>query len=138
MTLPPLARHYGYMSQSVQTRDRAATLLRRAARLAERATTPLLPADYLDLFDPLRPGADLRGRIVEVQPETADAATIAALVRRRQPGAVDLAGWQAIDREERRRGAEHGRPRVKIVDIDEMLRIAREQARRPMRAEART
>ena len=34
------------------------------------------PADYLDLFDPLRSGADLRGRIVAVQPETADAATL--------------------------------------------------------------
>ena len=74
------------MSTSVQTRDRAASLLRRAARLAERATTPLLPADYLDLFDPLRPGADLRGRIVDVQPETADAATIVI-----RPGA-DWAG----------------------------------------------
>ena len=48
------------------------SLLRdRLLRLAERATTPLLPADYLDLFDPLRSGADLRGRIVAVQPETA-------------------------------------------------------------------
>ena len=86
MILPLWARHDGYMSTSVQTRDRAASLLRRAARLAERATTPLLPADYLDLFDPLRPGADLRGRIVEVHPETADAATIVI-----RPGA-DWAG----------------------------------------------
>jgi ferredoxin-NADP reductase len=54
--------------------------------LAERATTPLLPADYLDLIDPLRRGADLRGRIVEVQPETTDAATIVI-----RPGA-DWAG----------------------------------------------
>jgi stearoyl-CoA 9-desaturase NADPH oxidoreductase len=52
------------------------SLRRRITRLAERATTPLLPRDYLDLFDPLRSGAELRGRIVEVQPETADAATI--------------------------------------------------------------
>jgi hypothetical protein len=51
-------------------------LRRRVARLAERVTTPLLPADYLDLFDPLRAGADLRGRIVSVEPETADAATL--------------------------------------------------------------
>lgn len=72
-------------------------------------------------------------------PEPAgDAAAIARLVRRRQPAVVDLAGWQAIDREERRRGAERGRPRVKIVDIEEMLRIAREQARRPLRARVRT
>ena len=59
---------------------------RRLLQLAERATTPLLPADYLDLFDPLRPGADLRGRIVAVHPETADAATIVI-----RPGA-DWAG----------------------------------------------
>lgn len=52
----------------------------------EAATTPLLPADYLDLFAPLRSGADLRGRIVSVHPETADAATIVI-----RPGA-DWAG----------------------------------------------
>ena len=48
----------------------------RAVRLAEAATTPLLPADYLDMFAPLRSGAELRGRIEEVHPETADAATV--------------------------------------------------------------
>jgi ferredoxin--NADP+ reductase len=37
---------------------------------------------------------------------------------------VDLAGWQAIDREERRRGAASGRPRIKIVDVAEMRRVA--------------
>ncbi len=45
-------------------------------RLAEVATHPLVPADFLDLFAPLRPGADLRGRIVSVTPETKDAATL--------------------------------------------------------------
>jgi ferredoxin-NADP reductase len=67
------------MSVFVQPRrgaDRATALLRVAGRLAERVTTPLLPADYLDLFDPLRAGADLRGRIVAVEHETTDAATI--------------------------------------------------------------
>jgi len=39
-------------------------------------TTPLLPADYLDLFSPLRTGADLRGRILEVRPETREAVTL--------------------------------------------------------------
>jgi ferredoxin--NADP+ reductase len=46
------------------------------------------------------------------------------VIRSRQPGMVDLAGWQAIDREERRRGAAAGRPRIKIVDAEEMRRIA--------------
>ena len=48
----------------------------RLTRLAEAVTSPLLPADYLDLFHPLRSGAELRGRIVAVHAETADAATI--------------------------------------------------------------
>ena len=48
----------------------------RARRLAELVTTPLLPADYLDLFSPLRSGADLRGRILEVRFETRDAVTL--------------------------------------------------------------
>ncbi|WEH43815.1 ferredoxin reductase [Streptomyces sp. AM 2-1-1] len=39
-------------------------------------TTPLLPSDYLDLVSPLRTGADLRGRIEAVRPETGDAATV--------------------------------------------------------------
>jgi stearoyl-CoA 9-desaturase NADPH oxidoreductase len=48
----------------------------RMLRLAELVTTPLLPSDYLDLVDPLRSGADLRGRIEAVLPETPDAATV--------------------------------------------------------------
>ena len=53
-----------------------------------------------------------------------DASSVAAIIRGRQPAMVDLAGWQAIDAEEKRRGAAAGRPRVKLVDVDEMLRVA--------------
>jgi ferredoxin-NADP reductase len=38
--------------------------------------TPLVPSDVLDMINPLRAGADLRGRIVEITPETADSATL--------------------------------------------------------------
>ena len=62
--------------QGPSTPRRRVSIRDHAWRLAERVTTPLLPADYLDLFNPLRAGADLRGRIEEVVPETADAATI--------------------------------------------------------------
>ena len=44
--------------------------------LAESAVTPFVPADYLDLVSPLRRGADLRGKVVAVEAETADAATV--------------------------------------------------------------
>jgi len=54
----------------------ARTLRQRVTRLAELAATPLVPSDYLDLFDPLRSRADLRARVVAIRPETRDAATL--------------------------------------------------------------
>lgn len=60
-------------------------LRERVIKLAERVTTPLVPADYLDVIDPLRSSADLRGRIVAIHPETRDAATLVI-----KPGR----GWQ--------------------------------------------
>ena len=38
---------------------------------------------------------------------------------------VDLSGWRAIDREERRRGAAQGRPRVRFTDADTPRGVAR-------------
>ncbi|MEY9874598.1 ferredoxin-NADP reductase [Streptacidiphilus sp. MAP12-33] len=54
----------------------SAALRSGARKLLEMVTTPLLPSDYLDLVSPLRAGADLRGRIEAVYPETGDAATV--------------------------------------------------------------
>src|SRR5215218_8006005 len=65
---------------------RSRRLSHQLVRVAEAATTPYLPADFMDLFAPLRSGGDLRGRIESVVPETADAATIVI-----RPGA-DWAG----------------------------------------------
>ena len=53
-----------------------ASLRQSLRRVAEAAVTPLQLDDVLDVFHPLRRGADLRGRIVEVRPETAEAATL--------------------------------------------------------------
>lgn len=74
------------MTSTLEPPVRGSRLRDRAMRAAEAATSPLLPADYLDLFAPLRSGADLRGRIEEIHPETPDAATIVI-----RPGA-DWAG----------------------------------------------
>jgi len=54
-------------------------------RVLGAVTTPLVPADYLDVIDPLRSGAALRGRIQAITPETPDAATVVI-----QPGR----GWR--------------------------------------------
>jgi stearoyl-CoA 9-desaturase NADPH oxidoreductase len=63
------------MPVALDTRHVASRLRDRAIDLVGLMTTPLLPADYLDLVSPLR-GADLRGRIVEIHPETRDAVTL--------------------------------------------------------------
>src|SRR5919112_3572603 len=74
------------MSTTLEPPVRGTRLSHQLVRVAEAATTPLLPADFMDLFAPLRSGADLRGRIEAVHPETADAATLVI-----RPGA-DWAG----------------------------------------------
>lgn len=48
----------------------------RVRRTAVALTTPLLPDDYTQLLNPLWSARELRGEIVEVVPETADAATL--------------------------------------------------------------
>ena len=60
-------------------------LRRRLWSVAEALASPRDPGDYLDMFHPLRRGADLRARVVEVRPETADAVTVVL-----RPGA----SWQ--------------------------------------------
>jgi ferredoxin-NADP reductase len=84
----------------------------RAWRAAATLTTPLVPADYLDMLAPLAappiPGrAPFRGRVEQVQAETAAAATLVIRTSRGWPGhnpgqyvrvGVDVAGvrrWRA-------------------------------------------
>ncbi|MCG7610971.1 ferredoxin reductase [Mycobacterium sp. CnD-18-1] len=44
--------------------------------LLARATTPLLPDDYLKLLNPLWSARELRGEVVDVRKETSDSATV--------------------------------------------------------------
>jgi stearoyl-CoA 9-desaturase NADPH oxidoreductase len=64
------------MTMIEPSRTAVGALRNRVIRFAELVTTPLLPADYLDIVDPLRSGADLRGRIVAIHPETPDAVSV--------------------------------------------------------------
>jgi stearoyl-CoA 9-desaturase NADPH oxidoreductase len=74
------------MTTTATRRGAVGALRERVIKFAERVTTPLVPADYLDVIDPLRSGADLRGRIVAIHPETRDAVTVVI-----KPGR----GWRA-------------------------------------------
>ncbi|MCW3069122.1 MAG: FAD-dependent pyridine nucleotide-disulfide oxidoreductase [Solirubrobacterales bacterium] len=68
--------------------------------------------------------ADLDAGKGLLQPESPDAESVEALLRSCQPDLVTYAGWSEIDRHERARGEASGRPRVKLTQIEEMLRIA--------------
>ena len=87
MLLAQSGQHSGYMafllSDAPTRRWRSAV-----SQAAETLATPLVPADYFDLFAPLRRGAELRARVIDVHPETRDAATLLL-----KPGA-DWAGHQ--------------------------------------------
>ncbi|MCA1981760.1 ferredoxin reductase [Nocardioides nematodiphilus] len=63
-------------SASIAEQTRSGGLRRALHQAFSAAVTPMEPADVLDLFSPLRRGADLRARITAVRAETDDAATI--------------------------------------------------------------
>ncbi len=52
------------------------TLKARALAAASRLSTPLLPADFLELVDPLWSAGELRGRVEAVRRETADTTSL--------------------------------------------------------------
>jgi ferredoxin--NADP+ reductase len=67
-----------------------------------------------------------RGRLP--QPERG-ADDLDALLRERAPAVVAYDGWLRIDAHERAAGQPHGRPRVKLVRVDDHVRIATNRSR---------
>lgn len=61
-----------------------------------------------------------RGATLNPALHTAQAAE--DLIAQRQPNFISFADWQRLDQIEVERGKAQGRPRVKFVDVDEMLR----------------
>ncbi|MFD4294260.1 4Fe-4S binding protein [Rhodococcus sp. NPDC058505] len=55
----------------------------------------------------------------------ADRDALVALLADRQPDEVDWAGWKLIDARERELGKAAGRPRIKLLDVAEMVSIAK-------------
>lgn len=65
-----------------------------------------------------------------LDPPAAGGPEFAELVARRRPEALGLAAWKAIDAHERRAGRSAGRPRVKLVDLRDMLDVVEAAASR--------
>jgi ferredoxin--NADP+ reductase len=75
--------------------------------------------------------ADTVARIVEdleagrLGGERPDADEVAEWLAGRAPDAVTWEGWQAIDEQERTAGEPHGRPRVKLVRLTDLVAAGR-------------
>jgi ferredoxin--NADP+ reductase len=59
------------------------------------------------------------------EPADADPEACAAWLLERVPDAVTWQGWQAIDAQERAAGEPQGRPRVKLMRLDELIEASR-------------
>ena len=70
------------------------------------------------MFEDLAQGAVL-------QPRHPDAASAEALVRQRRPHYVSYTDWLRLDQLEVARGRAQGRPRVKFIQVEEMLAALR-------------
>src|SRR5207249_12098854 len=70
------------------------------------------------MFEDLAQGAVL-------QPRHPDAASAETLVRQRRPHYVSYTDWPRLDQLELARGREQGRPRVKFIEVEEMLAALR-------------
>jgi ferredoxin/flavodoxin---NADP+ reductase len=75
--------------------------------------------------------ADTVARVVEDaeagrlnDPPSPDSEDIESWLRESVPGLVTWEGWQAIDSHEQELGEPHGRPRVKLVRVPEMIAVA--------------
>jgi ferredoxin--NADP+ reductase len=66
---------------------------------------------------------DLRSGAL-VQPSRPSREQIDALLAERKPDLVSVDAWRTIDHEERERGSEEGRPRVKLASREELLAAA--------------
>ncbi len=79
--------------------------------------------------------ADTVARIVDdaqagaLAADRPDADAVDAFVRERVPGVVSWEGWRLIDEHETATGAEQGRPRVKLVRLEQMADVAARRRR---------
>ena len=58
-------------------------------------------------------------------PAVGDPVAVAALYAERAPDSVTWQGWQAIDSAEKSAGEPHGRPRVKLVRVADLVASSR-------------
>jgi ferredoxin/flavodoxin---NADP+ reductase len=87
----------------------------------KRGPTGILGTNKRDAEETVRCVAEDLASGVLRAPESPGPEALEALLEERKPDIVSVDGWRAIDAEERRRGSEQDRPRVKFATRDELL-----------------
>jgi adrenodoxin-NADP+ reductase len=90
----------------------------------KRGPTGIIGTNLVDAEQTVDTIARARDALPPILPEQKEEEGVAALLRRRGVQVVDFAGWERIDEEEQKRGAAVGKPREKLVDEAEMVRVA--------------
>jgi ferredoxin--NADP+ reductase len=72
--------------------------------------------------------ADLEAGNVPATEMAGDRSAIVSLLNERVPDHVTFEGWQAIDAAEVEAGKPHGRPRVKLCKVEELVEASRTMA----------
>jgi ferredoxin--NADP+ reductase len=138
----------GVQLPGVSFDERTATILNAGGRVLDAETRAPLPGEYVvgwikrgpsgvigtnkkdaqetvdAMIADLAPSSNGGDRNAQNSPGEPDASAVDELLRERQPALISYSGWEAIDRHERTLGESRGRPRVKLTEIDEMLRVA--------------
>jgi ferredoxin--NADP+ reductase len=66
---------------------------------------------------------DLAALGAQARPSVPDGDEVARWLAERHPAVITLEHWLAIDRHEQSLGEPHGRPRVKLTRVDELLAV---------------
>lgn len=134
-------RSIGYRGEPVDTvpfEERRGLVCNAGGRVTDQTGNPL-PGEYVTGWVKRGPSgvigtnkkdsADTVARIIEDRdagklPAKPSLGDNADWLRERVPDLVEWDGWQRIDAHEVATGEPQGRPRVKLVDVDEMKRVA--------------
>lgn len=92
----------------------------------KRGPTGVIATTMNDSFDTARTLLqDMTSGTLDLSTAKTGSLEVAALLEERGVKPVSFSEWENIDREETRRGEDRGKPREKLLDVEEMLQVAR-------------
>lgn len=95
---------------------------------AKRGPSGIIGTNKADAVATVSSMVDDVPELMGIADSNRDPAKIVAIIEAREPNYVNYQAWRCLDRYELNRGAEQGRPRVKVTKVEEMLDIIEQEA----------